>query len=51
LPEALNPFDGVIVSEPAVPEMKLATTFFGPFMMTEAGLVDPERSPDQNEKL
>ena len=26
---------------------KLATTFFGAFMVIEVGLVDPERSPDQ----
>jgi hypothetical protein len=30
---------------------KLATTFFGPFIVMEAGLVDPERSPDQLEKV
>jgi hypothetical protein len=29
----------------------LATTFFGPFIVMEAGLVVPERSPDQLLKL
>jgi hypothetical protein len=29
----------------------LATTFFGPFIVMEAGFVDPERSPDQPPKL
>ncbi len=51
MPEALNPFDGMIAREPAVDEMKLATAFLGPFILIEVGLVDPERSTDQFEKL
>ena len=31
--------------------MKLATTLFGPFIVTEVGFVDPERFPDQLLKL
>jgi hypothetical protein len=30
---------------------KLASTFLGPFMEIEVGFVDPERSPDQLEKV
>jgi hypothetical protein len=30
---------------------KLAVTDFGPFMVREVGLVDPERFPDQLVKL
>jgi hypothetical protein len=31
--------------------IKLAITFLGPFMEIEVGFVDPERSPDQLEKV
>jgi hypothetical protein len=30
--------------------VKFAVTFFGPFIVREVGLMEPERSPDQFEK-
>jgi hypothetical protein len=50
LPEELKPFEGVTERWPGGTVIKLATTLFGLFMVMEAGLTDPERSPDQFEK-
>ena len=44
MPEEVRPVDGVTEREPMV--TKLAVTDFGPFIVREDGLMDPERSPD-----
>ena len=49
LPEEDSPVEGVTEREPIA--AKLAMIDFGPFMVTEVGFVDPERSPDQPVKL
>jgi hypothetical protein len=51
LPEEFKPFEGVTERWPGGMALKFATTFLGLFMVMEAGLTDPERSPDQFEKL
>ena len=50
LPEVVKPADGVTVRVPGV-AVKLAVTLFEPLIVTEAGLTEPVRSPDQVEKL